>query len=147
MKKIAAVIVLLLCVASLCRAEQIDLRPLDGRESTVRQGTSWGVPFAKGTVQPGSAFAVTDAAGREAGGSWTAGFGGMLKTGAVAAAEYAANAAMEIGQQAFSFCRSCSGRQVRRQHIYDDHLHLIIVNGFRSTYPFSVPHPRTGDSR
>jgi len=42
-----------------------------------------------------------DAAGREAGGSWTAGFGGMLKTGAVAAAEYAANAAMEIGQQAF----------------------------------------------
>ena len=42
-----------------------------------------------------------DAAGREAGGSWTAGFGGMLKTGAVAAAQYAANAAMEIGQQAF----------------------------------------------
>lgn len=42
-----------------------------------------------------------DAAGREAGGSWTAGFGGMLKTGAVAAAEYAANAAMEIGKQAF----------------------------------------------
>ena len=42
-----------------------------------------------------------DAAGREAGGSWTAGFGGMLKTGVVAAAEYAANAAMEIGQQAF----------------------------------------------
>ena len=65
MKKIAAVIVLLLCVASLCRAEQIDLRPLDGRESTVRQGTSWGVPFAKGAVQPGSTFAVTDAAGRE----------------------------------------------------------------------------------
>ena len=65
MKKIAAVIFLLLGAAALCRAERIDIRPLDGRESTVRQGTSWGIPFAKGALQPGATFVLTDAAGRE----------------------------------------------------------------------------------
>ena len=64
MKKILAIILSSVCALGVSRAEQIDLRPLQGRESTVRQGTSWGVPFAKGSVQPGSVFDVTDAAGR-----------------------------------------------------------------------------------
>ena len=64
MKKILAIILSSVCVLGVLRAEQVDLRPLQGRESTVRQGTSWGVPFAKGTVLPGATFVVKDAAGR-----------------------------------------------------------------------------------
>ena len=64
MKRLLATILLTACTLGLLRAEQVGVRPLDGRESTVRQGTSWGIPFAKGTVQPGATFVVTDAAGR-----------------------------------------------------------------------------------
>ena len=44
-------------------AETIPLQPLEGRESAVRQGTSWGVPFAKGAVQADAVFTLTDADG------------------------------------------------------------------------------------
>ena len=64
MKRLLATILLTACTLGLLRAEQVGVRPLDGRESAVRQGTSWGIPFAKGTVQPGATFVVTDAAGR-----------------------------------------------------------------------------------
>ena len=65
MKKYLALLLLTACTLFTARAERIDLRPLEGRGSAVRQGTSWGVPFAKGSVQPGTTFRVTDAAGRE----------------------------------------------------------------------------------
>ena len=64
MKRLLATSLRTACTLGLLRAEQVGVRPLDGRESTVRQGTSWGIPFAKGTVQPGATFVVTDAAGR-----------------------------------------------------------------------------------
>ena len=62
-----------LCAAwGISRAEQVDLRPLAGRDGSIPQGTSWGVPFAKGALRPGADFRLTDAAGRELpSASWT----------------------------------------------------------------------------
>ena len=65
---------LLFCVlyALSAQAEQIPLQALKGRDSGVRQGTAWGVPFAKGTVRPDAVFTLSDAAGREVpSDSWT----------------------------------------------------------------------------
>ena len=63
MKKLFAIILTTFCALFLSRAEQVGVRPLEGRESAVRQGTSWGVPFAKGTVPTNTLFYLTDEAG------------------------------------------------------------------------------------
>ena len=63
MKKYLILLLLSVAGSFLSRAEQIDLRPIPGREAAVRQGASWGVPFAKGTVRPDATFILTDAAG------------------------------------------------------------------------------------
>ena len=76
-----------------------DIRPLPGRGSSVQQGTSWGVPFAKGTVQPGSTFTLTDDAGRPVpSGSWTLASwpDGSLKWVGFAAVASAENLQLEV---------------------------------------------------
>jgi len=71
MKKYLAILLLLTAVQGICRADRIDLRPIAGREAAVQQGSSWGVPFARGTVQPDAAFILTDASGAVVpSGSW-----------------------------------------------------------------------------
>ena len=71
MKKYLILLLLSVAGSFLSRAEQIDLRPIPGREAAVRQGASWGVPFAKGTVRPDATFILTDAAGHIVpSGSW-----------------------------------------------------------------------------
>ena len=71
MKKCLVVILLSLCPLIAGRAEQVELRPLEGHESTVRQGTSWGVPFDRGSVPSGTVFRLKDAAGQTVPcGSW-----------------------------------------------------------------------------
>ncbi len=55
---------LLLALYPMTNAKLIDLRNLAGRNVQVDQGTSWGVPFAKGTLQPGATFTLTDRNGR-----------------------------------------------------------------------------------
>ena len=58
------VLLFLLLPAFGAGAESIPLQPLKGRESTIRQGSSWGVPFAKGAVRPDALFTLTDADGQ-----------------------------------------------------------------------------------
>ncbi len=45
-------------------AQTIQLKNLDNRPMDARQGTSWGVPFAKGTISAGQTFTLTDASGK-----------------------------------------------------------------------------------
>ena len=51
-------------LSTLAYGQQISLVNLDNREAKTVQGTSWGVPFAKGQVFPDATFVVCDAEGR-----------------------------------------------------------------------------------
>ena len=62
MKRIFFVFLLLLSSVSVM-AEQIEVRNLEGRESRLLQGSSWGIPFKKGEVPQNSTFLVTDSSG------------------------------------------------------------------------------------
>ena len=62
MKKIILVFFALLPFLT-AQAEQIEVHNLDGRGSASVQGSSWGIPFSKGSVPGSSVFAVSDAAG------------------------------------------------------------------------------------
>lgn len=59
MRKLITVISILLCMAFWARSEKIPISNLKGREAEVVQGSSWGVPFARGTVRPDSRFTIT----------------------------------------------------------------------------------------
>lgn len=60
MKRTIALAVLAAVSLSAFAASDIHVKNLEGRDAAVPQGTSWGVPFAKGTMPQGTTFVVTD---------------------------------------------------------------------------------------
>lgn len=62
MNKIFLLILSLMPVFA-AKAEQIEVSAIKGRESGIVQGSSWGIPFSKGSVPANSVFIVTDASG------------------------------------------------------------------------------------
>ncbi|MBR6830517.1 MAG: hypothetical protein IKM58_00320 [Tidjanibacter sp.] len=67
MKKLLKLTLVSLCtllLAANAGAQTIQLKNLDNRPMEARQGASWGVPFAKGTISAGQTFTLTDEAGK-----------------------------------------------------------------------------------
>lgn len=56
MKKLLISVLALVAALYCADAQSIDFTNLEGRGAAVRQGSSWGVPFAKGAVSPDAVF-------------------------------------------------------------------------------------------
>ncbi len=62
MKTFSATVITLLILGS-AYASPVQVKNLENRKAEVRQGTSWGVPFAKGSVNASTTFTVKDTEG------------------------------------------------------------------------------------